>query len=145
MGLLARKSDARPSTVKTKIVKSTKKGTIQPEVRAHVEPGSEVFTDALASYVGLDAEYVHGAVDDAEKYVEGRIHTNGLENFWSLLQRTIGGTYTSVDPDHLPAYLDEQAFRFNERKDEHGDSGRFQKVMAGIAGKRLTYAELTAA
>ncbi len=110
MGLLERHGEVR-----TKIVPDTKSRTLQVEVRENVEPGSEVHTDALRSYRGLDAEYVHNVVDHAEKYVDGHVHTNGLENFWSLLKRGIKGTYVSVEPYHLFRYLDEQAFRFNER------------------------------
>ena len=80
-------------------------------------------------------------IDHAITFVEGNVHTNSVENFWSLLKRTLKGTYVSVDPVHLHAYLDEQAFRFNER--EHNDGTRFRKVASSVAGRRLTYAELT--
>jgi transposase-like protein len=136
MGLLE-----RHGKVKTKIVPDTKSRTLQVEVRENVQPGSEVHTDALRSYWGLDSEYVHNVVDHAERYVDGHVHTNGLENFWSLLKRGIGGTYVSVEPFHLFRYLDEQAFRFNEREGEDGD--RFQKALGTVAGRRLTYNELT--
>jgi len=96
MGLLE-----RHGKVKTKIVPDTKSRTLQVEVRENVQPGSEVHTDALRSYWGLDSEYVHNVVDHAERYVDGHVHTNGLENFWSLLKRGIGGTYVSVEPFHL--------------------------------------------
>ena len=125
----------------TKVVPDTKSRTLQVEVRENVEPGSEVHTDALASYLGLDAEYVHNVVDHAETYVRGHVHTNGLENFWSLLKRGIKGTYVSVEPYHLFRYLDEQAFRFNERDGE--DKDRFAKTLGAVAGRRLTYDELT--
>src|SRR6202034_1794762 len=116
----------------------------QKNVFEYVIKGSEVFTDALPSYRGLKAEFDHAVVDHAETYVDGKVHTNGLENFWCLLKRTIKGTYVSVEPFHLFRYLDEQAFRFNERKDKEGDKGRFQKAIAGIIGRRLTWAKLTA-
>lgn len=91
-------------------------------------------------------EYVHQVVDHAVEYVKGHVHTNGLENFWILLKRTFKGTYVSVEPYHLFRYLDEQAFRYNDRKDEHdGDSGCFRSVVRGCAGKRLTYKEVTGA
>jgi len=112
-------------------------------VKEHVETGAHVFTDALKSYEGLDAEYVHQIIDHAVAYVEGQVHTNGVENFWSLLKRTLSGTYVSVEPFHLARYLDEQAFRFNERKDAHGDLGRFRRVMGNPCGRRLTYEEVT--
>ena len=96
---------------------------------------SEVITDEWGSYRGLDQWYLHNVINHAKEYVRGHVHTNGLENFWSLLKRTIKGTYVNVEPFHLFRYLDEQAFRFNERKNEEGDKGRFQKAMAGIIGK----------
>jgi transposase-like protein len=106
-----------------------------------VEPGSHVYSDALSSYDKLSLDYVHKVVDHAEKYVDGHVHTNGLENFWSLLKRTITGTYISIEPFHLFRYLDEQAFRFNNR--ESNDAGRFALVVASVVGKRLTYRDLT--
>ncbi len=136
MGLLE-----RHGKVKTQIVSDTSSRTLQVEVRENVEPGSEVHTDALASYRGLDSEYVHNVVDHAETYVRGHVHTNGLENFWSLLKRGIHGTYVSVEPYHLFRYLDEQAFRFNER--EGKDADRFAKTLGGVAARRVTYDELT--
>ena len=74
-------------------------------------------------------------------YVDGQIHTNGLENFWSLLKRGINGTYVSVEPFHLFRYLDEQAYRFNNRK--LTDSERFEIAVSGIVGKRLTWDQVT--
>ncbi len=142
MGLLERRGKVR-----TKVVKDTKKRTVQAEVRANVEPGSEVFTDALRSYDGLAPEYAHQVIDHAEAYAKGKVHTNGLENFWSLLKRMVKGTYVSVMPWHLFRYLDEEAFRYNERKKEYDepkkDGERFIDVVKGIAGRRLTYAKLT--
>ena len=109
-------------------------------VREIVEKGSEVMTDSWRSYQGLEDTYVHQVVDHLEAYAKGHVHTNGLENFWSLLKRGIKGTYVSVEPFHLFRYLDEQAFRFNERKDD--DKGRFLKTIANFAGKRLMYSKL---
>ena len=143
MGLLERHGEDGHSTVKAKVVPNVKRKTLAPEVREHVEEGSEVFTDALKSYDDLGAEYVHGVIDHAEKYVEGKIHTNGMENFWSLLKRSLKGTYVSVEPFHLFRYLDEQSFRFNSRK--MTDGMRFLRAAAGIIGKRLTYTALTGA
>jgi transposase-like protein len=136
MGLLGRHGEVR-----TKIVSDTKSRTLKVEVTENVEPGSEVHTDTFQSYQGLDAEFIHNVVDHAEEYVRGHIHTNGLENFWSLLKRGIKGTYVSVEPYHLFRYLDEQSFRFNERGDE--DKDRFAKTLGRIAGRRLTYDALT--
>lgn len=142
MGLLERNAPDKCSRVRVKVVKTTKKHELQGEVRANVEKGSEVFTDKHMSYAGLSAECVHEFIDHAECYAKGRVHTNGLENFWALLKRGIHGTYVNVEPFHLFRYLDKQALRFNERKDN--DAGRFVKVVSGIIGKGLRYAKLTA-
>jgi transposase-like protein len=146
MGILERGKDGKQSKVRTTVVSSRKKKALQPEVRKHVEAGSALYTDALESYKGLD-EFQHGVVDHAVQYVDGKIHTNGLENFWSLLKRGINGTYVSVEPFHLFRYLDEQAYRYNNRKDETGepltDFDRFKQAMSQIVGKRLTWNVLT--
>ena len=105
-----------------------------------VEPGSTVHTDALLSYRGLHRDYVHNVIDHAEAYVDGNVHTNGCENFWSLLKRTIKGTYVSVEPFHLFRYLDEQTYRFNNR--ELTDSERFVQAAQAIVGRRVTYKAL---
>jgi transposase-like protein len=139
MGLLERHGD--DSKVRTKVIPNRSQETLQGTVRNHVEPGSEVFTDAYKSYMGLSEEYTHQFTSHAEEYVRGNVHTNGIENFWSLLKRSIKGTYVSVEPFHLFRYLDEQAFRFNERKVK--DADRFLTAAKQIAGKRLTYEELT--
>jgi transposase-like protein len=131
----------RGGKVRTAVVPNRKKKALQGEVRKHVEAGSALYSDALLSYDGLAGEYAHQVIDHAVAYVDGRVHTNGLENFWSLLKRTISGTYVSVEPYHLSRYLDEQAFRFNNRKDMN-DSERFDLAVRQIVGKRLTYAEL---
>ena len=141
MGLLERTTSKAASRVVLKVVDTTRKPELQGQVRKYVLKGSELHTDALKSYEGLADEYTHNVIDHAVEYVRGHVHTNGLENFWSLLKRTIKGTYVSVEPFHLFRYLDEQSFRFNERKDN--DQGRFLKAFAGIFGKRLTYAVLT--
>ena len=123
------------------VVPTRKKKALQPEVRKHVEAGSALYTDALKSYDGLD-EFEHQVVDHAVQYVDGKIHTNGLENFWSLLKRGLNGTYISVEPFHLFRYLDEQAYRYNNRK-EMDDFDRFRLAMSQIVGKRLTWDRLT--
>jgi transposase-like protein len=135
MGLLE-----RHGKVKLKHIPNARRQTVQAEIREHVETGSQVFTDALPSYNGLNKDFVHEAINHAECYVRGNVHTNGLENFWSLLKRTLRGTYVSVEPFHLFRYLDEQAFRFNHR--EENDAMRFLKAAASVVGKRLTYAQL---
>jgi transposase-like protein len=138
MGLLQRHGEVR-----TLVVDNTRRKTLQPVVRQHIEKGAEVFTDALASYTGLDNEYVHQVIDHAECYAKGKIHTNGLENYWSLFKRCIKGTHVSIEPFHLFRYLDAEAFRFNNRKGKDGD--RFAKVLSQVEGKRLTYSGLTGA
>jgi transposase-like protein len=134
----------RGGEVRAEVVPNRKKHTLETMVRNHVVPNSAVYTDALPSYEDLDNEYIHQVVDHAVEYVKGRVHTNGLENFWSLLKRGIKGTYVSVEPFHLARYLDEQTFRYNNRDNEEiGDAGRFALVLSQIVGKRLTYDELT--
>ncbi len=132
----------RGGKVRTKVVPNRKKSALQAEVRKHVEAGSALYTDALLSYEGLAGDYAHQVVDHAVKYVDGKVHTNGLENFWSLLKRGINGTYVSVEPFHLFRYLDEQTFRYNFRKDMD-DYDRFELALSQITGKRLTYEHLT--
>jgi len=132
----------RGGRVRTKVVPNRKKKTLQAEVRENVETGSAVFTDFLLSYEGLDADYTHQMVDHAIEYVNGNVHTNTMENFWSLLKRGLKGTYVNVEPFHLFRYVDEQAFRYNNRK-EMNDAERFDLAVSQIVGKRLTYKELT--
>ncbi|HBB95674.1 MAG TPA: IS1595 family transposase [Blastocatellia bacterium] len=136
MGLLQRHGEVR-----TMVVPNTKRASLQGEVYRHVEQGSTVYSDALRSYSNLENDFTHKVINHAEKYVDGQIHTNSLENFWSCLKRTIGGTYISVEPFHLFRYLDEQSFRFNNRKTT--DANRFDLAVSQIVGKRLTYAEVT--
>jgi hypothetical protein len=143
MGLLERNAPDKSSRVRCKIVSNVRRGALDPAVRQNVEAGSEVITDAFLSYNSLSDAYVHQVIDHAECYAKDHVHTNGLENFWSLLKRGIKGTYVSVEPFHLFRYLDEQAFRFNERKDD--DQGRFVKALQGVVGKGLKYAKLIAA
>ena len=104
-------------------------------------------TDEFTGYYDLKSEYEHKFVNHLEKYVDGQVHVQGVENFWSLLKRSLGGTYVAVEPFHLFRYVDEQAFRFNNRKDAAGkklnDSDRFELALSQIAGKRLTFAEVT--
>lgn len=136
-GLLERKT----GRVHIEHVETRRKGELTTIVRKHVRRGSEVMTDELMSYDALNGEYAHQVINHAEQYVNGHVHTNRMENFWSLLKRGIGGTYVAVEPFHLFRYLDEQAFRYNNR--EMTDAERFALVMSQIVGKRLTYDELT--
>src|SRR6266850_6449704 len=133
--------DRETGKVKTSVVDTRRKHDLHAHIRENVVPGSELHTDALKSYDGLDSEYAHKVIDHAESYVEGNVHTNGLENYWSLLKRAIKGTYVSVEPFHLFRYLDEESFRYNERKAT--DAERFALVLSAVAGKRLTWNTLT--
>jgi transposase-like protein len=135
-GLLERGGEAR-----CEVVPTTDEQVLQTTVRRNVEFSSRVYTDAAPSYVGLALNYFHECVDHISKYVEGKVHTNGLENFWSLFKRALKGTYVQVAPFHLHRYLDEQTFRFNARRTN--DATRFARVLASVVGKRITYRVLT--
>ncbi|HYW74039.1 MAG TPA: IS1595 family transposase [Pyrinomonadaceae bacterium] len=135
MGLLERHGNIR-----VQVVPSRRRYTLDGIVRENVEAGSNVYSDALKSYNKLNDEYIHGVIDHAEKYVDGNVHTNNIENFWSLLKRCLKGTYVSVEPFHLFRYLDEQAFRFNKRTGN--DLYRFIEVAKCLTGKRLEYKKL---
>jgi transposase-like protein len=143
MGLLERNTMDRMSRVRMAIIPNTRKHHLRGTIDQNVTPGTTVYSDSLPSYKNLHADdtYVHQVIDHAECYVKGNIHTNGMENFWSLLKRTIKGTYVSIEPFHLFRYLDEQGFRFNNR--EMTDSQRFVAVGQAIVGRRVTYKALT--
>jgi transposase-like protein len=126
----------RGGKVRTSVLPNRKRKAIEAEVRKHVEAGSALYTDALQSYNGLAGEFAHQVVDHAVAYVDGKVHTNGLENFWSLLKRGLSGTYVSVEPFHLFRYLDEQAFRYNNRK-EMDDHDRFEMALGQVTGNGL--------
>ncbi len=138
MALLERHGEIRAMPVPT-----IRRGTLQKQVRQHVKPGSTVYSDALPSYRGLEADYIHEVIDHSEAYVRGLVHTNGLENFWSLFKRGIYGTHHAVEPFHLDRYLDDATFRFNTRK--LTDGARFARAVKDTVGRRLTYATLTGA
>jgi transposase-like protein len=131
----------RGGKVRAQVVDKRRKSQLHALVNENVETGSALYSDALKSYDGLGEEYQHQVVDHAIEYVRENVHTNSCENFWSLLKRGINGTYVSVEPYHLFRYVDEQAFRFNNRKDVD-DYGRFKMVLTQLAGKRLTYESL---
>jgi transposase-like protein len=141
MGILERKGKHATSQMRARVLQNVQKATLHREVREAVEPGSRLYTDAWVGYRGLDEEYKHEVIDHAVEYVRDQVHTNGIENFWSLLKRSLKGTYVSVEPFHLFRYLDEQVFRFNARADN--DYGRFSAVLSWVTGLRLTYNELT--
>jgi transposase-like protein len=137
----------RGGEVRAMMVPTRRKKALQGEIRENVKQGSEIYTDALLSYQGLWYQgFTHKVIDHAEKYVDGKIHTNGLENFWSLVKRGLKGTYISTEPFHLFRYLDEQVFRFNNRATPErpmNDGDRFSLALSQITGKRLTFAQVT--
>lgn len=144
VAVLERSSDKdKPSRVRTKVIPDTSRKTLRGLLSENVEAGSAIYTDAHPSYRDLPLDFVHAFVDHAVKYAEGAVHTNGLENYFSLLKRTLKGTYVSVEPFHLNRYIDEQAFRFDNRKVT--DADRFLAALSLAVGKRLTYEELTSA
>ena len=144
MGILERgdKEAGKASQIKAAVIADRSAETLQSQVRENVEVGSQVMTDEWTGYEGLSGDYVHSVINHSVKYAQDGITTNHVENFWTLFKRCIKGTYVSVEADHLQAYLDEEMFRFNERKGK--DKHRFVKTAFGIEGKRLTYKQLTA-
>lgn len=135
VGMLERKGEVR-----TEVVNRATKEWLEAIVKKHVVPGSNLFSDQWRGYFEVGKEYAHKIINHAEKYVEGNVHTNSIESYWSLLKRGIKGTYVSVEPFHLFRYLDEQSFLFNTRKDN--DQGRFMSAVSAIHGKRVQYKEL---
>jgi transposase-like protein len=132
----------RGGKVRAKVIKDRKVPTMGPTLHGTVEAGSHIITDEHATYTFINDQYFHEVINHIDGYVRGHIHTNGIENFWSCLKRGLNGTYISVEPFHLDAYVAEQVFRFNNRKTQN-DEQRFAKVLSQVAGKRLTYAEVT--
>ena len=138
MGLLERHT----KKARLKVLPNVRQFHVRTNVKDNVEKGATIYSDSLRSYHNLPADgFEHDFVDHSVEYVKGLVHTNGLENFWSLFKRALKGTYISVEPFHLQAYADEQAYRFNNRLTH--DLERFTTVVSNIAGKRMTYAELT--
>jgi transposase-like protein len=139
--------DRTARKVRATVVEGVSRLTLQNAVLNHVAHGTNVYSDQASSYRDLNKTYVHEVVNHAQEYVRGRVHTNGLENFWSLLKRGLAGTYVAVEPFHLDRYVDEQVFRYNTRKHADGslitDAERFSMALPQFANKRLTYAELT--
>jgi transposase-like protein len=136
----------RGKKIRTVVVPDTKQRTLQGLVREHIEPGTDLMSDASPSYVGLQKDYEHQIIDHPVAYVHGNVHTNGLENYWSLLKRGIKGTYVSVEPFHLFRYLDKQSFRYENRATKDNpmnDADRFDLAVSQVIGKRLSYAEVT--
>jgi hypothetical protein len=142
MGIL----DRTLREVRAKVIPNVRREILQSEILKQVKHGSKVYTDQHVGYMGLHYKYAHDVVNHLEAYVQGRVHTNGIENFWSLLKRGLRGTYVAVEPFHLDRYVDEQAFRYNNRGSKEKpmtDADRFDKALRNIVGKRITYKELT--
>ena len=143
MGMLDR--DTRE--VRTKVIPNIKRETLQAEILRQIQGAGTVYTDRWVGYDNLAAQaFIHETVNHVDEYVRGQVHTQGIENFWSLLKRTLSGTYVAVEPFHLDAYADEQCFRFNNRATKDNpldDQDRFLALLSQVSGKRLTYAELT--
>ena len=140
--------DREARKVRAKVVPNVRRDTLQAAILNAIAPGSKLYTDDATSYrfAAGQADFVHEVVNHAREYVRGNVHTQGMDNFWSLLKRTLRGTYVAVEPFHLDRYLDEQIFRYNNRATKDNpldDSDRFALAMAQVAGKRLTYAQLT--
>jgi len=136
----------RGGHVKARVVPNRRKLALHAAIAENVEHGTQLYTDEHNGYMDIPKEYVHSVVNHLENYVSGRVHTNGLENFWSLLKRGLNGTYIAVEPFHLFRYVDEQAFRYNNRATKDNpltDADRFHLALSQIAGKRLTFAEVT--
>lgn len=141
LGILERASESKEKRVRATVVADRKRTTIQAEVSGVVEKGAKVYSDDYGIQWRMDDQFEHEMVDHLTTYVDGQVHTQGIENFWSLLKRCVGGTYISVEPFHLFRYVDEQAYRFNTRK--MTDAERFDVAVKGIVGKRLTFEQLT--
>jgi transposase-like protein len=142
MGML----DRDKGKVHAAVVPEISRRELQSAILNHIMPGSKLYTDKAGLYRGLPQGITHDFVNHVTQYVNGRVHTNGIENFWSLLKRGLNGTYVAVEPFHLHRYLDEQVFRFNTRKDGRvkiSDSDRFKTLLGQVAGRRLTWAEVT--
>jgi hypothetical protein len=139
MGML----DRQTRQIRAKVIPDVKRETLQAEILSHIGFNAHVFTDGAVAYENLSEykNFTHKTVNHINEYVNGRVHTQGIENFWSLLKRGLTGTYVAVEPFHMDSYVDEQVFRYNNRK--QSDAKRFEKVLSQVAGKRLTYAEVT--
>ena len=143
MGML----DREARKVRAMVIPNVRRVTVQEKILSHIKGGAKLYTDESTSYSGLTDKFAHEVINHLDGYVRGRVHTNGIENFWSLLKRGLRGTYVAVEPYHLDRYVDEQVFRYNNRKDAAGnkmsDAERFGLALSQIAGKRLTFAEVT--
>jgi transposase-like protein len=141
LGMVERSTPGHRGRVRAMVVPNHKASSLIPRIRENVLPGSVLYTDALRSYRQTDQEYIHRFIDHSLHYVQGRVHTNTIENFWSCVKRTLHGTYIAPRAFHLNAYLDESVFRFNNR--DLPDGARLDEALSGVDGRRVTYAELT--
>ena len=139
--------DRETRQVRAKVIPNVSREILQDVILDSVVGTGTVYTDGWKAYSNLkDLHFVHETVNHLDEYVRGDVHTNGIENFWALLKRGLKGTYVAVEPFHLEKYADEQVFRFNNRATKRNpltDADRFLLLLSQIAGKRLTYAELT--
>jgi transposase-like protein len=143
MGML----DRETRQVRAKLIPDVTRETLQNEILQAIDKGATVYTDGATGYDNLARrQFVHETVNHVNEYVRGQVHTQGIENFWSLLKRGLKGTYVAVEPFHLDRYVTEQIFRFNNRATKDNpltDADRFALAVSQISGKRLTYADLT--
>jgi transposase-like protein len=143
MGML----DRNMRQVRAMVIPDVKRATLQEKILENVQGGAHMITDDFQSYkYALVNKFAHDVIDHVKGYVDGQVHTNGIENFWSLLKRGLRGTYVAVEPFHLDSYVDEQVFRFNNRGSKEkpvNDGERFEMLLSQVAGKRLTYSALT--
>jgi transposase-like protein len=139
--------DREARQVRAHVIPEVKREVLMDAILSNIEKRSTIYSDGLADYRPLrNMEFVHETVNHVSQYVRGEVHTQGIENFWSLLKRSLRGTYVAVEPFHLDAYVGEQVFRFNNRATKDNplnDSDRFMLAVSQIVGKRLTYKELT--
>jgi len=133
--------------VRATVVPNVTRETLQNQILKNVKYGSTVYTDNAVAYDnGMQRRFLHDVVNKTEAYVRGQVHVNGMENFWSLLKRSLRGTYVAVEPFHLSRYVDEQVFRYNNRNAKQTprkDADRFKIAMSQVVGRRLTYSDLT--
>jgi hypothetical protein len=143
MGMLDRES----REVRAKVIPNVRRDVLQSEILSGIENGPTVYTDGYPGYDQLLLKgYLHQVINHTQEYVRGQVHTQGIDNFWSLLKRMLTGTYVAVEPFHLDRYVTEQVFRYNNRATKDNpltDADRVALLMSQVAGRRLTYAEVT--
>lgn len=139
--------DREARQVRAHVIPQVKREVLMNAILTNIEKGSTIYSDGLSDYKPLrNMEFMHETVNHVTEYVRGQVHTQGIENFWSLLKRSLRGTYVAVEPFHLDGYVTEQVFRYNNRSTKENpltDADRFALAVSLMIGKRLTYAELT--